>query len=82
MELAERLYSGENVQGSWNFGPNETSHKTVRDVVEYMKIELPELNYDISREKFDHEAGLLLFRYNKVTQRFRLDSKSGVLKSV
>ena len=65
MELAERLYSGENVQGSWNFGPNETSHKTVRDVVEYMKIELPELNYDISREKFDHEAGLLYLDITK-----------------
>ncbi len=65
MELAERLYSGENVQGSWNFGPNETSHKTVRDVVECMKIELPELNYDISREKFDHEAGLLYLDITK-----------------
>ncbi len=65
MELAERLYSVENVQGSWNFGPNETSHKTVRDVVEYMKIELPELNYDISREKFDHEAGLLYLDITK-----------------
>ena len=42
------------------FWADETSHKTVRDVVEYMKIELPELNYDISREKFDHEAGCFI----------------------
>ena len=65
MELAERLYSGEYVQGSWNFGPNETSHKTVREVVKHIKIDLPELDYDISRKKTDHEAGLLYLDITK-----------------
>ena len=65
IELAERLYSGEYVQGAWNFGPNETSHKTVKEVVEHMKINLPELNYTISQEKLDHEAGLLYLDITK-----------------
>lgn len=82
MELAERLYSGGFVQGSWNFGPNETSHKTVREVVERIKINLPELNYEISKERSDHEAGLLYLDITKSCKNLEWTPKWSFEKSL
>ena len=65
LELAKKLYSGDTVQGAWNFGPKESSHKTVREVVDHMKVALPELNYKISSKKSDYEAGLLYLDISK-----------------
>jgi len=35
--LAQKLYEESNYSGGWNFGPNETDHKTVLEVISMLK---------------------------------------------
>ena len=59
IELAERVYSGDNVQGAWNFGPGDESNRKVEDVINYVMQSWCNIKYHTTGTKQDHEAGLL-----------------------
>jgi CDP-glucose 4,6-dehydratase len=76
LSLAEKLFCGKrDLAGAWNFGPDESSFRTVQDLQDKMHkfwpdIKLPEINLNTEHV---HEAGLLSVDSSKA--RSQLDWK-------
>lgn len=65
--LGERLYlEGKQYSGGWNFGPEESNHHTVKELIDTLITFCPEGSYVSSGEKQAlHEAGLLKLDISK-----------------
>jgi len=61
--LAEKLYEGK-ISGALNFGPNESSYLTVKELLE----RLSEKSYSIKEDKEKHEAELLKLDISKAKE--------------
>jgi len=64
--LAEKLLTeGNNYGEAWNFGPQENSSKSVSWVIDYLAQKIPNLQWDIDKNIYPHEANLLLLDSSK-----------------
>jgi len=69
--LAEKLYSdGKEYSGGWNFGPEESNHHTVKELIDHLIRYCPEGVYTGSGDKQPlHEAGLLKLDISKAKEK-------------
>jgi len=67
--LGEKLLAGDaNCAQAWNFGPDTDSDKSVAEVLELMRGQWPELNWELSRDPQPHEAGLLALDHSQASE--------------
>jgi CDP-glucose 4,6-dehydratase len=70
LELAQRLATGEDVRGAWNFGPEPEDVQTVGWLVERLTALWPgELEWEIDPGPHPHEAGHLALDSTKARER-------------
>lgn len=86
--LAEMLSENpDSYSSAWNFGPNQSSFKTVKDVVEQAASVWGEYSdWDVSQDEFFHESGLLQLNsekaYNLLGWRPRMDFEESVSATI
>lgn len=59
---------------AWNFGPDAADNRTVRDVLQAMRIHWPQFSMHLSSDTHPHEAGLLYLDTAKARSRLNWSS--------
>ena len=69
LRLAKILFDNGNFQtgNNWNFGPNDTDIKSVKEVVDMFKEINPDISYEIKKESF-HESQVLKLNISKAKE--------------
>lgn len=82
--LAEKLFKNPRTySGSWNFGPEKKSHKTVREILLIVKSHLPNLNIEFNSSKYDfHESRYLALNINKAKKILKWQPRWDIKNSI
>ena len=69
LRLAKILFDKGNFQtgNNWNFGPNDTDIKSVKEVVDMFKEINPDISYEVKKESF-HESQVLKLNISKAKE--------------
>jgi CDP-glucose 4,6-dehydratase len=74
--LAERLYNDKDMfVGAWNFGPSDSSNKSVEWIVNYISMRYPEFRLNIDTGQQLHEANILKLDSSKSKNTLKWHSK-------
>lgn len=70
LSLAEKLSNTEDeFSGSWNFGPENNEKKTVRDIIELIRLRGINVKSELSKKQFNKESKFLMLDITKAKNR-------------